>query len=99
MLCSHKDLDLNVDTALFALPAFLENWKQPRCPPMAEWFSTPRFIHAMEYSMLWNIPCYSIKRKEHEMHVTSWVKLQGNILDEQKSQRPKYDSIYNTFLK
>lgn len=33
------------------------------------------------------------------MHATSWVKLQGNILAEQKSQPPKYDSIYNTFLK
>ena len=65
-------------------------WKPPKCPSINEWIKKIWYIHTMEYFS-------TIKQKESLLFATTWMELQGIMLNE-KNQAEKrqilYDFIY-----
>ena len=67
-----KLVNVKIRRLLFTIP---RTWKQPKCPSTDEWIKKMWHIDTMEY--------YSaIKRNETELFVTTWMDLEGIMLND-----------------
>ena len=57
-------------------------WKQPKCPSINEWIKKIWYIHTMEYFS-------TIKQKESLLFATTWMELQGIMLNEVSLDRER----------
>ena len=58
-------------------------WKQPKCPSTDEWVKKIRHIHTMEYYL-------TIKKNEVLPTATTWMDVEGTVLNEISQKKDKY---------
>ena len=65
-----------------ALSTIAKVWKEPKCPSMDEWLKKMWYIYTMEY--------YSaIIKKEILPFATTWIELEGIMLNEISQRKTK----------
>ena len=73
-----------------ALSTVAKVWKEPKCPSTDEWIKM-WYIYLMEY--------YSIKKNEILPFATTWMELEGIMLNEISQRQKSYDFTHMRTLR